>query len=156
MCFIKGSNKPTSHQNHCLRDVRRQGENEKQWKDNGKKYFTSFISWDGGQARTLFFCLLRQASADQREIHPPLVCFIHSLQRKDVRDLAFSQTWILSHSVIQKADVFNSPLEMRSECHFFSLFFLSFFIQKFLHNLNIFYAESISIHGFILAFSFFA
>ena len=125
---------------------------KRQW----KKYFTSFISWDGGQACTLFFCLLRQASADQREIHPPLVCFIHSLQRKDFRDLAFSQMWILSHSVIQKADVFNSPLEMRSECHFFFLFFLSFFIQKFLHNLNIFYAESISIQGVILAFSLFA
>lgn len=86
----------------------------------------------------------------------PLFVLSTASKGKDFRDLAFSQTCILSHSVIQKADVFNSPLEMRSECHFFFLFFLSFFIQKFLHNLNILYAESISIQSFILAFSFFA
>lgn len=93
-----------------------EGGNEK-----AEEIFLKVVYQLGQWAGTYSVSLSAQAALGaSRKITLPSLVFTQSLQRKDLRDLVFSQTWIVSPSVIQKADVFGRGLEARCEWHFLS------------------------------------
>ena len=165
MYFIESSNKS--------RTVRITSQRQKKTKRQRKcqrNILQGFSSWTSSHAcsSVSFLCLLRLAPGVRGSFVLSSLVFIHSLQKKSSKRSFFFSTWMVPHSLIQKADVLDSTLEVNVifENLFIYLFMYLFincqlknlsiclFSLKFVHNLHVSYPGNISIQGFTLA-SFF-